>query len=123
VTEKLSDAFHSGAAPQQPGRICVPVLVGPEVDAGAHPQPTHQVVDGGVAPRVPFRLRPQVDEHVVRIQGAVLAVEIVDIQAHQLRAGRHPPAHTALGPGAVVVAPRPDGEGSARDVEILVTQP
>ena len=78
-------AFHSGAAPQQPGRVRVPVLVGPEVDAGAHPQAAHQVVDGGVGPRVPLRLRPQVDEHVVRIQGAVLAVEVVDIQPHQLR--------------------------------------
>lgn len=68
-------------------------------------------------------LRPQIDEHVVRIQGAVLAVEVVGIQAHQLRAGRDDPAHTGLGPGAVVVGPRPDCEGPARDVEIRVTQP
>jgi hypothetical protein len=62
-------------------------LVRFEVDAGAAAQPFRQVVDGGVGERATVWAALEVDEHVVRVEGAVLAFEIVGIQRHQFRAG------------------------------------
>src|SRR6185503_8118811 len=67
MAEKLLHAFHPGPAPQQPGRVRVAVVVRFEMDASTHTEATHQVVDRRVGPRAALRLRPQVDEHIVRI--------------------------------------------------------
>jgi len=61
----------------QPGGVRVPEQVRSERDPGAAAQPADEVVDGRIGQRVTLRLAPQVDEHVVGVQRAVLAVEIV----------------------------------------------
>ena len=63
------------------GSVAIPVLSGGAAP-GRRPPST---------PRPAQRRRPQVDEDVVRVQRPVLAVEVVGIQAHQLRAGRDRP--------------------------------
>lgn len=72
---------------------------------------------------MPERATPQIDEHVVRVQRSVLAVEVVGIQPHQLGAGRNHPGPARLGPHPVVVDPRHDRDLSLGDPEVLVAQP
>jgi hypothetical protein len=57
-------------------------------DTSAPPQPSDQVIDRRVAQRMPERVGPEVDEHVVGIQRFILTVEVVGIQPHQLGTGR-----------------------------------
>jgi len=74
-----------------------------EIQPGPTAQPQHQVIDRRVRQRMPGRPGPQIDEHVIRIKVPVLAVQVVRIQADDLRADRHGALLARLGPGLVVV--------------------
>ena len=65
-----------------------------------------------------MRATPQVDEHIVRIERPVLAVEVVGIQPDQLAAGRDEPRPAALGAGPVVVVPGYDRHPRLGDVQL-----
>ena len=88
-----------------PGGRGVPAPVRVEVDARPPAQPPHQVIDRRVGQRVAVRLAPQVDEHIVRVQIPVLAVQVVGIQPDQPGADRDRPRLTRLAAGPVVVVP------------------
>jgi len=80
-------------------------------------------VHGKRGRRVPERATPQVDEHVIRVQRPVLAVQVVGIQPHQPGAGRDHPGPARLGPRPVVVDPRRDRDLPLGDPEVLVAKP
>ncbi len=71
-------------------------------------EPEHQVIHRRVAPRMPAWLAPQVDEHVVAVQIAVLAVHVVGVEPDQLDADRDRARFARFGTGAVVIRPRCD---------------
>jgi hypothetical protein len=95
--------------------------MGPEGDPGSCSQTFHKVVDRRIRPRTAKRRRPQIDEHVVRIQRPVLPVEVVGIQAHQFRAGRNC-SRSRFGAGTVVVMTWPDSHRLLGDGEVFVAQ-
>ena len=94
-----------------------------EVDPGPPAQPLDQVIDRGVGQRVAARFAPQVDEHVVAVQLAVLAVQVVGVEPDQPGAGRDRPWLHGLGAGAVVVDPRHHRDRALRRGPVLVSQP
>nr|WP_242002305.1 hypothetical protein [Kribbella steppae] len=55
------------------------------------------------------RPAPQVDEDIVGIEVAVLAVQVIGVEPDQLGADRDRPRHARLRASAVVVGPRDDG--------------
>ena len=54
-------------------------------------QSTHQVVDGGVAQGATMWFAPQIHEHVIAFEVAILAVHVVGVEPDQLRADRDAP--------------------------------
>src|SRR6266511_1149997 len=100
----------------------MPAPVRVEVDAGVPAQPQYQVVDRGVGQRPPQRVAPQVDEHVVAVQIAVLAVQVVGIQPDHLRPDRDRAGRGRLGPCSVVVDPWRDGQFAFGGGDVLVPQ-
>jgi hypothetical protein len=98
----------------------VPAPVRRERDRGHGTQPRHQVIGRRVGHRAADGSGPQVDEDVVRIDGPVLAVQVIGIQPHQRRAHRDRPAPAALGAHAVRVVPRDHVHQAAADVDVLM---
>ena len=84
-----------------------------EVDPGARSDPSHQLVHRRVGHRRADAPRPQVDEHVVGVQLAILGVHVVGVAAHQPCGHRDRRRRTQLGS-------RPVGVGRSRhDVHLL----
>ena len=83
----------------------------------------HQVIDRRIAPRATERLAPQVDEHVVGIQVAVLLVQVVGVEPDHLRADRDGPRPGGLGPCPVVVDPRGDRQLALGGSQVLMAKP
>ena len=81
--------LHRNPATQQLRGIRVPKSMRPERDCGPFPNPAYQVIDTGIRQRMPGRSRPQVDEHVVTVQVAVLGVQIIGVEPGS---PRRPPA-------------------------------
>ena len=122
MAEQLRDDLDRDPVAQHPGREAVAAPVRVEVDAGAASQPQHEVVHGRVGERVATRLGEEVDEHVVRIEVSIFGVQVVPVEADQLRAHRDRPLQVGLRPGAIVVRPRHDGDRPLRDGDVLVAK-
>src|SRR5260370_16338910 len=103
--ERGHDLDRDAVAQPARGRAVTPP-VGVESDPGPGPEPQDEVISGLIRPRVPLRLRPDVDEHVVAAGSAVLFVQVVGIQTDKLRPDRdRPPAR--LAPSTLRVVPPP----------------
>ena len=89
-----------------------------EVDARGTSQAKHEVVHGRVGARVATRLGEEAD--IVRVDVAVLGVQIVRVEAEQLSAHWDPPQLAGLRAGAFVVRPRHDGDLPLRGSDVLV---
>ena len=92
VAEQI--AHHLDRAPRHAGagwRSCAETSAGQSPPAAAAAQTTHQVVDGGVAQGATTWSAPQIHEHVVAVEVAVLAVHVVGVEPDQLRADRDAP--------------------------------
>src|SRR6266571_5387918 len=96
--------------------------VGIERDPGPGPEAENEVVGRLVGPRVPFRLRPDVDEDVVTVDTAVLFVQVVAIEPDQVRPDGDR-AGAGLGPRPVGVLPRHDTDLALGGSDVLMTQP
>jgi hypothetical protein len=104
----------------EPGRVCVPAPVRRERDPAHGTQPRHQVIRRRVGHRAAGGSSPQTDEHVVRIDSLVLAVQVIGIQPHQRRSRRDHPAPAALGPHAVRLVSGDHAHQTAADVDVLM---
>ena len=123
MPEQPAHHLHRGARAQQPGGVGVPAPVRVEVDPGPSAQPPDQVIDRGVGQRLAALPAPEVDEHVVAVQLAVLAVQVVGVEPDQPGADRDRPRLHRLGPGAVVVDPRHHRDRALGRGPVLVPQP
>ena len=123
VPEQPAHHLHRGARAQQPGGVGVTAPVRIEVDPGPSPQPADQVIDRGVGQRAAVLPGPEIDEHVVAVQLAVLAVQIVGVEPDQPGADRDRPWLHRLGAGAVVVDPRHHRDRALGRRPVLVAQP
>src|SRR5205807_10663010 len=99
-------------------------LMNSEVKPDQPPRAAHQLVDRRVTQRPPELALPQVHEHEVRLQRAVLLVHVIRPQADQLARDRHRPARAALAPRAAATAlARDDLNPPPPRDDILMPQP
>ena len=110
-------------AAQQLGGVRVSKHVRPERDSGPLPDPADQVIDTRVGHRTPDRTRPQVDEHVVAVQVAVLGVQVIGVEPDHPRRHRHLPAASALGPRPIRIPSRHYRDQARCGVDVAVPQP
>src|SRR5271157_6444017 len=122
MTKQRGHDLDRDAVAQPPGRGTVPEPVRIETDPGPGPQPQDQVIGRLIGPRVPLRLRPDVDEDMAAVDAAVLLVQVAGIQPDQLRPGGDRPA-AGLGPRPVRVLPRHDADLLLRGGNVLMTEP
>jgi hypothetical protein len=77
----------------------------------------------GVGQWVTARFAPEVNEHVIAVQLAVLAVQVVGVEPDQPGTGRDRPRLSGLGASTVVVHSRHHRNGPFRRGPVLVPQP
>src|SRR6266702_4369120 len=121
MTKQRGHDLDRDAVAQPPGRGTVPEPVRIERDPGPGPQPQDQVIGRLIGPRVPPRLRPDVDEDMASLAAAVLLVQVAGIQPDQLRPDGDRPA-AGLGPRPVRVLPRHDADLLLRGGDVLVAE-
>jgi hypothetical protein len=93
-----------------------------EVKADPRPGALDDVDDVGVAHRAPDLAAPQIHEHVVGIQVAVLGVHVVRVAAHQLAADRDRPLAALAARAVGVVLARDDLDAPLVRDEVRMTQ-
>ena len=124
VGEQPGDDLDRHPGADQRGGVGVAQHVQRELDAAALPQPGDELVHRLVVQRLAVRCRPQVDEHVVRVEIAVLVVHVRRIQPgqrHRDRDRRHRPGLGARPVG--VVDPGHDADRQFAGDEVAVPQP
>ena len=83
-----------------------------EPDPGAGGDPADQFFDGRIAHRLADPAREEVDEHVVRVEVAVLDVHVLRVQAHQTVWTPAPRSERTLARARLALRPsRPGGGG------------
>src|SRR5271165_2872345 len=122
MTKQRGHDLDRDAVAQPPGRGTVPEPVRIDRDPGPGPQPQDQVIGRLIGPRVPLRLRPDVDEDMAAVDAAVLLVQVVGIEPDQLRPDGDRPA-AGLGPRPVRVLPRRDCDLLLGGRDVLMTEP
>ncbi len=82
---------RGGTVPQHPRRGGMPEPVRVEIQASPLPQPHNQVINSPIGHRMADPAAPEIDKDIVVVQIAVFNMQIVRIQAQQLRADRDRP--------------------------------